>query len=62
MHVVLIYPIHLILFSFPTRITNYGDIIDKSPQHLIFVDVPDGVYDDIRITFVDQNFNSMHIL
>jgi hypothetical protein len=51
-----------ILFSFTSGTTRYGDIIDKNPQHLVFIDVPDGSYSDITLTFVDQNFNNMHIL
>jgi hypothetical protein len=51
-----------ILFSFTSGTTRYGDIIDKNPQNLIFIDVPDGSYSDIRLTFVDQNFNEMQIL
>lgn len=51
-----------ILFSFTAGTTSYGDIIDKNPQHLIFIDVADGVYDDITLTIVDQNFNPMQIL
>lgn len=51
-----------ILFSFTSGTTRYGDIIDKNPQNLIFIDVPDGSYSDINLTFVDQNFNEMHIL
>ena len=51
-----------ILYSFSQGTASYGDLIDIHPQNLIWFRVPDGVYNQLEITFIDQDFNPMVIL
>jgi hypothetical protein len=51
-----------ILYSFSQGTASYGDLIDVHPQNLIWFRVPDGVYNQLELTFIDQNFNPMVIL
>jgi hypothetical protein len=51
-----------ILYSFSQGTASYGDLIDVHPQNLIWFRVPDGVYNQLEITFIDQDFNPMIIL
>jgi hypothetical protein len=51
-----------VLYSFTLSDVSFGGLLNERPQNLIFVDMLDRVYDSIVITFVDQNFNPIHIL
>ena len=51
-----------VLYSFTLSDVSFGGLLNERPQNLIFVDMLDRVYDSILITFVDQNFNPVHIL
>jgi len=51
-----------ILFTFSQGNSAYGDLIIKDPQNLIWCKIPDGIYNQLELTFVDQDFNQMKIL
>lgn len=56
-------------YSYPSNIltcfssnVGYGSLIEFEPRQLVFVDIQNGYYSEIRVKFVDQNFNSVNIL
>ncbi len=51
-----------ILFSFSQGNSSYGDLIVKDPQNLIWCRIPDGIYNQLELLFIDQDFNPMKIL
>lgn len=51
-----------ILYSFSQGNSNYGDLILKEPQNLIWTKIIDGTYSKLELTFIDQDFNSIKIL
>ena len=51
-----------ILYSFSQGNANYGDLILKEPQNLIWMKIIDGTYSKMYLTFIDQDFNPMIIL
>jgi hypothetical protein len=51
-----------ILYTFSQGNAFYGDLIIKDPQNLIWCRIPDGIYNQLELTFVDQDFNQMKIL
>lgn len=51
-----------ILFTFSQGNSAYGDLIIKDPQNLIWCKIPDGIYNQLELTFIDQDFNQMKIL
>lgn len=51
-----------VLFSFSQGTSNYGDLIIKEPQNLIWSRIPKGTYNELRLEFVDQDFDSVLFL
>lgn len=51
-----------ILFSFSSGTSSYGDILEKSPTNLQWLNVPDGTYSQLDLTFIDQDYMPMKIL
>lgn len=51
-----------ILFSFSQGNSTYGDLIIKDPQNLIWCRIPDGIYNQLELLFIDQDFNPLKIL
>lgn len=51
-----------ILYSFSSSNSSYGDILEKNPTNLIWMNVPDGTYSQIDLTFIDQDYQPMKIL
>jgi len=51
-----------ILYSFSQGNTQYGDLITVEPKNLIWMRIPDGVYPQLELQFIDENFSSMKIL
>lgn len=51
-----------ILYSFSQGNSTYGDLINISPQNLIWARIPDGTYSQLELQFIDQDFNQMNIL
>ena len=51
-----------VLFSFSQGVANYGDLIIKEPQNLIWSRIPKGTYNELTLNFVDQDFDPVKIL
>jgi hypothetical protein len=51
-----------VLYSFSQGTVDYGDLILKEPQNLIWLRVPDGTYSQLEMSFVDQDFQPLKIL
>lgn len=50
-----------VLYSFTSGTKSFGDILDERPSNLFFNSVQDGTYNEIRLTFTDQNFQPIEI-
>ena len=50
-----------VLYSFTQGTKLFGDILDERPSNLYFNSVQDGTYNEIRLTFTDQNFQPIEI-
>jgi hypothetical protein len=51
-----------VLYSFSPGGTTYGNLIQSSAYQYSWVDIQDGTYSSVDITFFDQNFNALQIL
>ncbi len=51
-----------VIYSFSPGGTTYGNLIQSSAYQYSWVDIQDGTYSSIDITFYDQNFNNLQIL
>lgn len=51
-----------VLYSFSQGNASYGELIEVHPQNLIWCPIKDGGYNELELTFVDQDFESMEIL
>lgn len=50
-----------ILYSFSPSQVGFGSIINTEPSQHSFIDIQDGIYTSITISFLDQNFNPIYI-
>lgn len=50
-----------VLYSFSPSSVEFGSIIQVSPPELSFIDLLDGIYNDITFQFFDQSFNRIAI-
>ena len=50
-----------VLFSFSPAGVDFGNIINVAPSQLQFVNIQQGVYNEINVEFIDQNFNKIKI-
>jgi hypothetical protein len=46
-----------ILYSFSPAGTTYGALIESEPTQYSFIDIQDGSYSYIEVSFIDQDFN-----
>ena len=51
-----------VIYSFSSGSTFFGEIIDKEPTTLLYSPVINGSFDNITISFTDQQFNPVHII
>lgn len=50
-----------ILFTFTPAGVGFGNLIQASPNYYSYVDIQEGLYSEIVIKFLDQNFNNVYI-
>lgn len=50
-----------VLYSFTQGNSNFGDLLDERPSTVYYSPVQNGTYNEIVLTFLDQNFNPVHI-
>lgn len=50
-----------VLYSFTSGTSSFGDLLNERPNNLYFNKVQDGVYNEIRLQFFDQNFQPVSI-
>jgi hypothetical protein len=51
-----------VLYSFTSGTKAFGDILDERPSNLFYNKVQNGTYNEIRLTFTDQNFQPVQII
>lgn len=51
-----------VLYNFSSGGTAYGSLVETSPNFPQFVDVQEGLYPYIEISFIDQSFNPITLL
>ena len=51
-----------VLYSFSPGGVSYGSLIQSNAYQYSWVDIQDGTYNSVDITFYDQNFNALQII
>lgn len=50
-----------IIYSFVSGSTEYGRMLSVNNQDIVYSNIGDGIYQDITIKFIDNNFNRLNI-
>lgn len=50
------------LYTFDFGNSSFGESIDASPRELSFINITPGIYQSLRLQFVDNNYNPVQIL